>query len=308
MTRAAKKYLYWVKTQPALASIGIGPPTFVVDNERVYSLAVESVVNTVIARPKSPDSCRGDAPRAAIFDEIAFVTADFWFKFAYPLLQISRRVFTCATTPPPVGTFFATFAEKIRERNADGDFFFKLINHSLVCPACFERNVADKCVHRLGLVPPWKSLLRFTRMKALVPASRKADYEAEVFGVMAEAGGKYFPAKIVDANVIRKPVVASNPFTESSSIIYIAVDPASHNRSQMGISAITYTVDGHIIMLGLASVGVERCGILQVQMIVASFVSKVISHIFVRAKTKSTSFWIQPIIECNGSEVKNHEM
>lgn len=64
LTRAAKKYLYWVSTQTeALSSLDIPPPSFVVDNERVFSLKVESVVNTVIARPKSPDSCRGDAPR-----------------------------------------------------------------------------------------------------------------------------------------------------------------------------------------------------------------------------------------------------
>lgn len=48
--------------------------------------------------------------------------------------------------------------------------------------ACFDNNSADKCVHRLGLVPPWKSLLRFTRMKTLVPAKRVRDYQAEVFG------------------------------------------------------------------------------------------------------------------------------
>lgn len=158
-------------------------------------------------------------------------------------------------------------------------------------------------------------------MKALVPASRQADYEAEVieyvtvvfgwqclilvlqvFGVMRLEGGKYFPAKIVDASLLRRALWTGNPFSETA-IIYIAVDPASHNRSQMGLSALTYTSDGAIIILGLSSVGVERCGVLQVQMIVASFLSRVLSHVFVRARSRSTRFWVQPIIECNGSEV-----
>ena len=86
LTRAAKKYLYWLQTEDnkaALSEIGVDPPVFVVDNERVFSIRQKNVVNTVIARPKSADSCRGDAPRAAIFDEIAFVSADFWFKVSF---------------------------------------------------------------------------------------------------------------------------------------------------------------------------------------------------------------------------------
>lgn len=151
-------------------------------------------------------------------------------------------------------------------------------------------------------MPPWKSLLRFTRMKALVPASRQADYEAEVFGVMRQESGHYFPAKIVDASIMRRALHTSPPFG-NKGIIYVGIDPASHNRSQMGLVAITYTQDGQIVILGLSSVGVERCGVLQVQMISASFIEHVLNHIFVRSRLKTTTFWLQPIIECNGSEV-----
>lgn len=95
LTRAAKKYLYWLQSDPAasaqLHSLDIPSPAFVQDNERVYSLAVGNIVNTVLARPKSADSCRGDAPRAAVFDEIAFVSADFWFK-------VSPWFYVCSLT------------------------------------------------------------------------------------------------------------------------------------------------------------------------------------------------------------------
>lgn len=108
------------------------------------------------------------------------MTSDFWFKFAYPLLQVGQRVFTCATTPPPTSSFFSVFLDKVIDRNRSQDFFFRLYNHSLVCQRCHDRGVPHKCVHRLGLIPPWKSLLRFTQMKQLVPAKRMADYQAEV--------------------------------------------------------------------------------------------------------------------------------
>lgn len=97
-----------------------------------------------------------------MYNKLGFVTADFWYKFAYPLLQVGQRVFTCATTPPSSGSFFSVFVDKVVDQNAVGDFFFRMINHSLVCQACHELGVAHKCVHKLGLIPPWKSLLRFT--------------------------------------------------------------------------------------------------------------------------------------------------
>lgn len=91
LTRAAKKYVYWAMSNPEAIRefdlMGLKPIKLVTDNERVYSITgqyASGVVNTIIARPKSPDSCRGDAPRAAIFDEIGFVTADFWYKVTPP--------------------------------------------------------------------------------------------------------------------------------------------------------------------------------------------------------------------------------
>jgi len=309
VTRAAKKYLYWIISDKLInekiKKLGLDVPVMKQDNERAFAVSgqYDNVVNTIIARPKSPDSCRGDAPRAAIFDEIGFVSADFWYKFAYPLLQISKRVFTCATTPSPPGSFFSVFADKIISRNGDNDFFFKLINHSLVCPRCYEENKAEQCVHKLGLIPPWKSLLRFTQMKRLVPAKRMKDYQAEVFGVMQPEGSRYFPGKLVDSVLLKRPLFEKNPFTKNTHDIFISVDPASHHRSCMGISALVYAPEGQIIIFGIASVGVEKCEAMQVQMVCNSFVHRLAQHVWIRQRIRTTTFKIHPIIECNNNEI-----
>lgn len=75
LTRAAKKYIYWLgsdeKAVAFLNNIDVTPPQMTQDNERAYTVMSQyGVRNTVLARPKNPDSCRGDAPRAAILDEI----------------------------------------------------------------------------------------------------------------------------------------------------------------------------------------------------------------------------------------------
>lgn len=309
VTRAAKKYLYWIISEDEVAikirQLGLKVPTMKQDNERVYAVTgqYDTVINTIIARPKNPDSCRGDAPRAAIFDEIGFVSADFWYKFAYPLLQISKRVFTCATTPAPPGSFFSVFSDKVISRNSNNDFFFRLVNHSLVCPRCYEENKAEKCVHKLGLIPPWKSLLRFTQMKRLVPAKRMKDYQAEVFGVMQPEGSRYFPAKLVDSCFLKRGMYERNPFTTQSSTIFIAIDPASHHRSCMGLSAIVYAPEGQVLILGISSVGVEKCEVIQVQMVCSSFVHRISQHVWIRQRSRACKFSIVPIVECNNNEV-----
>lgn len=47
-----------------------------------------NAINTCVARPKRVESCRGDAPAAAFFDEAAFMEEDFFNRFARPLLMV----------------------------------------------------------------------------------------------------------------------------------------------------------------------------------------------------------------------------
>ena len=96
LVKAAKKYLYWFTTdaraKATLRDAGMEPPIIMTDNERAFSVRAvgdgsfqgsgdstpSSTVNTVIGRPKAAESCRGDAPACAMFDEIGFVNPDFW--------------------------------------------------------------------------------------------------------------------------------------------------------------------------------------------------------------------------------------
>ena len=267
------------------------------NNERSLTVRTAAgATHTVNARPRSADSCRGDAPKAAIFDEIAFVTPDFWYQFAYPLLQVGRRVFTCATTPPHFGSFFSLFVDSIKEANARGDFFFRLINHGLVCDECEKADIAEQCAHRLMLVPPWKSVIRFWKMRTLVPETRLKDFEQEVYGVLRKQMGGYLPAKLVDAFVDR-------PFFKQCKAgrrepVYVGVDPPSHQSSHMGIVAVLWGADGSIVCLGAAEVSALHCDTMQLQAAIGDFVRQLRAHEWVlQFRT------IVPIIETNNNSV-----
>jgi len=70
--------------------------------------------------------------------QVGFVTPDFWYQFAFPLIQVGERIFSMATTPAHSGTFFSTFCNDVIAANTEGNFLFYLINHSVICDACRE--------------------------------------------------------------------------------------------------------------------------------------------------------------------------
>jgi hypothetical protein len=208
---------------------------------------------------------------------------------------VGKRVFTCATTPAPFGSFFSRFVDTVKARNLANDFFFRLVNHSLVCEECAERAVSEKCAHRLMLIPPWKSLIRIKKMRSLVPESRMLEFEAEVLGVLAKRNNGYIPAKLVDALLARPELVSLECNRHES--VYIAVDPPSHQSSRFGLAAIMYGDRGEIVILGLAELPATRCDTLQLQAMVGEFVRLVRKHPWVGMRT------VVPIVECNNNSV-----
>ena len=293
LVKGAKQYLHWMRT-PA----GKHPDwdvSLTRDNERMFTCTVNGsdIHNTVIGRPKNPESCRGDAPHAAIFDEIGFIGRALWDQFAFPLLQVKGRIFTCATTPPPPSGFFSTFIASVKERNEEhNDHFFTLVNHSLSCSACLEAGEGTECMHNMAFLPPWKSIVTLTQMMNLV--TDKDTFQMEVFGVISAGNEQYIPSKLIDAAIAREPV--STPWHPAH--VWIAVDPASHGKSELALVAFAMTPDGVHVIIGLAAVNVGKCQTSEVQLVM---------HMFLDGIRKSPlippSAVLIPIIECNNNEI-----
>jgi hypothetical protein len=307
LCRDSKKYINWIQrdeeVQERIAALGMTIPRIVTNNEKMFILECTikpGIMNTLKARPMNADGCRGDNPHSADFDEVGFIDEKFWFMFAFPLLQVGGRVFTMATTPPKVNSFFDIFAKTIKKRNEKNDILFLLINHSMTCSRCLEKDETSKCSHKLYLVPKWKVISKFVAMRKLVPAKQQKDFEAEIFGVMDGESPTYFPTPLTNYVFIEKPTIRAPRFG-ANPVVYISVDPASHDVSYMGMSAIAYTTDGQVVILGMAEVSVAKCQIIQVTMCVHQFTSKVLNHMALK-RYKPSNIHVIPIVECNGNE------
>jgi hypothetical protein len=295
LVKSAKQYIYWLSTDE-----GRHPDfsfTLERNNERMFAVRTKvlngtTVVNQCVARPKNPESCRGDAPRAAIFDEVAFIGKRLWSDFAFPLLQVKGRVFTLATTPPAPSSWFSVFIDQVKARNKEKDYFFNLINHSLSCAACLEAGEAVDCCHNLAFVPPWKSLLTLNQMLNL--ATDKEAYQVEVYGILAAGGSEYIPAKLVDAALQRTTI--AEPF--ATDFLWVSIDPPAHGVSDFAATAFVMSPTGVYVIVGMFNVNVKRCQTTEVQQIVHQFLARLRKHPLV-----GPAITVIPIIECNNNEI-----
>lgn len=303
----AKDYALWIlrnenNIQEKFQELGLpGVPNIILDNNERFSIeswTSPGVPNMMRARPKNERSLRGDAFKAAYFDEAAFLEPLTWKKFAQPMLMVHDRVVTMATTPGPLNGFFDNLVKQIVAN--PGDTLYHFVNHNLMCDFCFDKE-KDTCDHRLYLIPPWKCALRTEKMLKTVSLRDRKDFQAEVYGRRYNSQETYFPPKLVNYTLFEKQPIRSYNFGKLP-IVYISVDPSSHTKSYMGMCALAKTIGGNTILLGATEIQIQRCEIAQLQMCVTHFVSRVVNNSALRKWSKHT-INIIPIVECNNNEI-----
>ena len=215
-----------------------------------------------------------------------------------------------ATTPAPLDSFFDNFCKKIQAENQENKFFFHLINHSLVCEKCLETN-PQQCSHKLFLIPPWKSIQRFESLRRMVPGKQKEEFQAEVFGVLKRSTTTFFPKKIVAASLkwssardLRDVEFVGLSSAETDRfVIYCAIDPASHQKSSMGLCALAYTSTGRIVLLAASEVPMKSSDLLQCQMICERFIFRLFSNLSSAMHVNLATTVIVPVVECNNNDI-----
>lgn len=300
---AARKYLYWAAENQEiiakLAEYGLEPPRFKKNNAItyvLYSATNSTALNIVRARPKNVTYCRGDAPETVIIDEFCFVEKAFWDDFAVPLTGVKDRTFIMASTPAQIGSFADDFIKTTIEKNLKGNVFMYLINHALICKQCIEDGVARECSHRLYLIPPWKSLFGIDQMGEFVTLKDRENYEKEMFGIIAREGSTFFkPAyihKVFDPLNMRR--MKDLP---EKIVVYVNIDPPSHERCNMGMSSHLFTKTGQVFILGIAEVAMDQTQTQEMEKLAATFVTQIIAQLSYENKSPS-QITVVPIVEC----------
>lgn len=185
-------------------------------------------------------------------------------------------------------TNIAAFARRlVREANESGDFHFLLVSHSLVCQSCADMGIATRCCHNLSFIPPWKSLIKLHNMLSLVPSSQRETFQTEVLGLLQPKSNAYIDVRLLNALLEKKRAPPGEP-----ERIYLAIDPASHTGSAIGIVALALGANGEKVLLGCAEVTLRRAEIIQCEMVLGAFIRTL------RQVPGLDEAIITPIIEC----------
>lgn len=311
ITTSAKGYIMWIldEHKDLFKQMLLPLPMVGTNNIKLYTIiSVYGSTNLIKACPSTIESCRGDRPHIVFLDEFGFFKGSYFQTFTMPLLQQRDRICSCFTTPPPPTEFCHGFIEKIRVENKNGIFFFTMVNHTLVCDACHEADKSNECVHHLYMVPPWKSIGRYRDMLSLCAEKDRDTFSQEMYGVVKDFTGFLLPKKYILPSIVRRPPFAINLIDAECPVIYIGIDPASHERSYMGIMALTYSASdertsGKMGVLGLSNVSNRNMDADVLNEIIRNFTRCVLESEWVqqaRIYTKPTV--IVPIAECNHSD------
>jgi hypothetical protein len=301
----AKAYIDWIMINPdvreRLAEIGLDQPlTIPLENQervKISSMAEPNVWVTIRGRPAAANSCRGEAPRVVLADEFAFLQDNMWKKMLRPLFSISDRVGTLATTPGPVDSETAVFMKITAANMKKGMNNFYLINHSFMCNEC-QKNRWMTCYHMMYLLPPWKSHFRIQAILQTVPEHDRADFLAEMYGRAYDCDSQYFPEEVVTATLIGRARV-SRVTLGDDRIVVIACDPASHEVSSIGFSAMVYDDSGRLVIIGHAEIPMQKCETAQVQICISAFTESVLGLKMFRRGLGAPRLRVLPVVEAN---------
>lgn len=167
----------------------------------------------------------------------------------------------------------------------------------MVCEACAAAGVPGKCVHALQYLPPWKSYYQLIAIQKTASRKQRTALMEEIYGIVAEREEGFFPDYLIKSFKAAPQASIETPI----KTIWLAVDPASHQSSEIGLAAISY-VRGHVMLLGTAAVRIGKGDMKDCCNAITTF-----AELIVECRGLDTASVI-PIIECNHSEVVAREI
>ncbi len=128
-----------------------------------------------------------------LLDEAAFVPDKIRNTIIIPLLKRKDATFLTIST---LGGMFDGWKRVTESVDKRGRPVFLRKTYSLVCDECMELGIADKCTHRMDMLPPWMSAVEEEKVKAIMSGA-KDDWLREAMGV--EGSSDFIPGFLQSA-------------------------------------------------------------------------------------------------------------
>lgn len=235
--RASKSLLVQIKE--VISSV----PTM---EKRVISSNVEELwvqpVNTTTKKdqsrcysyPSSVKGLKGVSAKVIVMEEASRLSTDVFYEVVVPLLGVNNTAVLGISTPLGEDNYYSALTGLKDENNLP---LFKSLSVELVCPVCRKKDESQmSCVHRMDVLPPWKSQGRQEKVKRIM-ASVPELFMQEAMGIVVSSRHGVF-SKTQTENMgsgLRGKLDLEPIVVEREDPIFISVDPTGGGSSKMAL-------------------------------------------------------------------------
>lgn len=136
----------------------------------------------------------------------------------------------------------------VRAKNSYGESKYNVLYFSLRCDDCRANQVVD-CVHKLHMLPPWKTIEK--HMQACARIKDDNLRLSEVYGEVRENCAQVIDQDALDA-LKRAPLVSRDRFYNSQPThVYMSIDPAEGGNSEFAVCSFVMMNTDHVVVVAM---------------------------------------------------------
>ena len=182
---------------------------------------------------------KGVTAKVIILEEASRLDTDVFFEVVVPLLGVANTALLGISTPMGEDDYYAQLT-KLKDENERP--LFKSLSIELCCPACRAKDAtATQCVHRIDMLPEWKSEGRHEKVKRIM-ASVPELYMREALGVVASEKYGVFSSsqtsKLAGSLSGLKGTTTNIEKSSSEYPIFAVVDPTGGGSSKLALISV----------------------------------------------------------------------
>lgn len=116
--------------------------------------------------PSSVKGLKGVSAKVIVMEEASRLSTDVFYEVVVPLLGVNNTAVLGISTPLGEDNYYSALTT-LKDEN--GLPLFKSMSIELVCPMCRKKDEnATQCVHRMDILPPWKSQGRQEKVRRIM--------------------------------------------------------------------------------------------------------------------------------------------
>tara|TARA_A100001015_G_scaffold60604_1_gene66824 strand:- start:5046 stop:5594 length:549 start_codon:yes stop_codon:yes gene_type:complete len=178
-------------------------------------------------------------------EEASRLDTDVFYEVVVPLLGVSNTSILAISTPLGEDNYYSQITQ-IKDENKRP--LFKSLSIQLICDACkAKKKDAVQCVHRLDMLPSWKSEARQEKVRRIMETVPEL-YMREALGVTTSERFGVFTSGQLENLGSYLTRTSRRLDSKKDDVVFVSIDPTGGGASKLAIISSVCT-DGRVALV-----------------------------------------------------------